>query len=107
VEPVFEAVDHLENYVVPVVPFFRKLYNGVLMANGNYTPETAIRAIEVNEADMVSFGKLFISNPDLVERIRLNASLNAWDTTGFYGGGEKGYTDYAVLSYAVGKFDNL
>jgi N-ethylmaleimide reductase len=46
----------------------------------------------------VAFGKPFISNPDLVARLRANALWNEWDKATFYGGGAKGYTDYPVLS---------
>jgi N-ethylmaleimide reductase len=48
-------------------------------------------------ADAVAFGRLFIANPDLPERFRLHASLNALDEATLYGGAEKGYTDYPVL----------
>ena len=50
-----------------------------------------------NEADLIAFGKPFISNPDLVERLKRGAPLNEWDKATFYGGGAKGYTDYPVL----------
>jgi N-ethylmaleimide reductase len=48
-------------------------------------------------ADAVAFGRLFLANPDLPQRFRLNAPLNAPDESTFYGGSEKGYTDYPVL----------
>jgi N-ethylmaleimide reductase len=48
-------------------------------------------------ADAVAFGQLYIANPDLVERFKLNAPLNEPDPASFYGGNEKGYTDYPVL----------
>ena len=48
-------------------------------------------------ADMVSFGKLFLANPDLVARFRQDAELNTPDPDTFYGGNEKGYTDYPAL----------
>jgi N-ethylmaleimide reductase len=52
----------------------------------------------VNGADLVAFGKPYIANPDLVERLRRNAPLNTPDKTTFYGGGAKGYTDYPALA---------
>jgi N-ethylmaleimide reductase len=52
-------------------------------------------------ADLIAFGKPFISNPDLVERLKKGAPLNAWDKATFYGGGAKGYTDYPTLQAAV------
>ena len=48
--------------------------------------------------DLVAFGKPFISNPDLVRRLREGAPLNPWDKSTFYGGGEKGYIDYPALA---------
>ena len=53
--------------------------------------------LEANAADLIAFGKPFISNPDLVERLKKGAPLNAWDKATFYGGGAKGYTDYPTL----------
>lgn len=67
------------------------------MLNNGYTPEMAEAAIAEGRADLISFGRPFIANPDLVRRIRENAPLNAPDPTTFYGGGEKGYTDYPTL----------
>ena len=49
------------------------------------------------KVDLVAFGKLFISNPDLVERLKADAPLNEWDQSTFYGGGREGYTDYPTL----------
>jgi len=73
-------------------------FNGPYMANCGYTYESATSAIENHEADCVSFGVLFISNPDLVERFKANAELTEPDPSTFYGGDEKGYTDYSTLS---------
>ncbi|MGR8998946.1 MAG: alkene reductase, partial [Gammaproteobacteria bacterium] len=53
--------------------------------------------IEQGLADAVAFGRLYIANPDLVERFHRHASLNTPDPTSFYGGNEKGYTDYPFL----------
>jgi len=49
---------------------------------------------------LIAFGKPFISNPDLVERLKKGAALNEWDKNTFYGGGAKGYTDYPTLGAA-------
>jgi N-ethylmaleimide reductase len=80
-----------------LLPKYRKLYNGTLVSCGNYTRESAIRAIDANEADLIAFGKLFISNPDLVERFIRDASLNEPRKDTFYHGGAKGYVDYSFL----------
>ena len=56
--------------------------------------------LAAGEADLIAFGKPFISNPDLVERLKKGAPLNEWDKATFYGGGAKGYTDYPRLEAA-------
>ena len=71
---------------------------GAWMVNNAYDGALAGKAVASGDADIVAFGKPFISNPDLVERLRQNAPLNAWDQSTFYGGGEKGYTDYPTLA---------
>ena len=76
---------------------FRKKFDGVFLSAGGYTVQGAEQAVASGLADAVAFGRLYISNPDLVERIRTGALLNAYDRTTFYGGDEKGYTDYPVL----------
>lgn len=67
------------------------------MVNNGYNRELAIEAIESGDADLVAFGKLFIANPDLVERLKNDTVFNAPDQATFYGGGAKGYTDYPAL----------
>ena len=57
--------------------------------------------LAADAADLIAFGKPFIANPDLVERLRRGAPLNAPDKATFYGGGAKGYTDYPVLDEAL------
>lgn len=78
--------------------FFRPIYNGTIMSAGGYTLETANAAIASGHVDLVAFGRLYIANPDLVERFAINAPLNIPDRNTFYGGDEKGYTDYPTLS---------
>lgn len=75
----------------------RALWNGMYMTNSNYDLETGNRAILNGEADLISFGKLFIANPDLPERFASNAPLNDPDPATFYGGDEHGYIDYPCL----------
>ncbi|MDJ0512230.1 MAG: alkene reductase [Methyloceanibacter sp.] len=72
-------------------------YSGVYMANNAYDRQMAIDAVESGEVDLVAFGSLFIANPDLVERFRKDAPLNAPDPQTFYGGDAAGYTDYPTL----------
>lgn len=83
------------------VPFaselFRPLWPKVLIAAGNYQPRTAAEAITAGRADAIAFGRLFIANPDLPDRVRLRADLNPYHRPTFYGGGAEGYVDYARL----------
>ena len=67
------------------------------MANNGYDKALANQAL-TQGVDLVAFGRPFIANPDLVQRLRADAPLNAADRTTFYGGGEKGYTDYPTLA---------
>lgn len=96
VEPL-EDVSVYKNYLTEVAPYFRKIYSGTMISCGGYTPEKAEKALQENHADLIAFGKLFISNPDLPERIKQNGPYNQWDIKTFYGGSEKGYTDYPGL----------
>ncbi len=72
----------------------RNCFAGFYMANNGYDLESGNSAIEQGHADMVAYGKLFIANPDLPERLAKNLPLNTPDQATFYGGDEKGYTDY-------------
>jgi len=70
---------------------------GAWMVNNGYDKSLAEEALKEGD-DLVAFGKPFISNPDLVRRLREGAPLNSWDKNTFYGGGEAGYTDYPALA---------
>ncbi|MTD95798.1 N-ethylmaleimide reductase [Hyphomicrobium sp. xq] len=75
----------------------RRAFNGLYMANNNYTLELAVEARAENLADLICFGRPFIANPDLVERLREGAPLATPDPSTFYAGEAKGYTDYPAL----------
>lgn len=75
----------------------RKRFPNLVILAGGYTAATAEGALQAGLADMIAFGKPFIANPDLVERIKRNAPLAVPDTATFYWGGDKGYIDYPVL----------
>ncbi|MBU3735977.1 MAG: alkene reductase [Methylobacterium sp.] len=75
----------------------RQACRGNYLANGGYDKARGNAAILSGHAEAVAFGVPFIANPDLVERFRQDAPLNAPDQKTFYGGGEKGYTDYPAL----------
>jgi N-ethylmaleimide reductase len=76
---------------------FRPLYQGNLMVNWDYDRDSGNQAIASGNADLVSYGKLFIANPDLPKRFKLDALLNQPNPDTFYGGGAEGYTDYPAL----------
>jgi N-ethylmaleimide reductase len=86
---------------VPTAPL-RKLFKNALIVNSGYTRERADNVLAGNEADLIAFGQWFLANPDLPERLRTGAPLNAPDIGSFYGGTEKGYTDYPTLSETAG-----
>ncbi len=75
----------------------RKNFNGAYIANLAYDKERGNTAITNGDADAIAFGVPFIANPDLVERYKVDAPLNEADSKSFYGGTEKGYTDYPSL----------
>jgi N-ethylmaleimide reductase len=76
----------------------RDNFDSYYMANCGYDKARAQSAIARGDADMVSFGQLFLANPDLLQRFKTDAELNTPDPDTFYGGDEKGYTDYPTLS---------
>lgn len=79
-------------------PALKQAFGGVFIANERFTTESARDAIVSGHADAVAWGKAAIANPDLVERLRINAPLNPPDSETFYGAGPKGYTDYSFIS---------
>jgi N-ethylmaleimide reductase len=84
-----------------ITPHLRKAFRGALIANGGYDAEKALAALRANEADLIAFGITFLANPDLPERIRRGAPLNAPDFATLYTPGPKGYIDYPALAAMV------
>jgi N-ethylmaleimide reductase len=78
----------------------RQIFNGAYIANGGYDRARAIAAVDADQADFIAFGKLFISNPDLPERLRRDGPYNAPRPDSFYAGGAEGYDDYPALAAA-------
>lgn len=76
----------------------RELYTGNLIRNNGYDFASAQEAVKSAAADAIAFGRLLLANPDLVERFRRGAPLNAPDYETFYSGEEQGYTDYPFLA---------
>jgi 2,4-dienoyl-CoA reductase-like NADH-dependent reductase (Old Yellow Enzyme family) len=79
-------------------PALKRAFGGVYIANQGQTLASANQVLAAGEADAVAWGKLFIANPDLPRRLQTGAVLNPPDTTTFYGGTAKGYTDYPTLA---------
>ena len=77
-----------------------RCFRGGWMVNNGYGPDDAPQALSNGEADLIAFGRPFISNPDLVRRLRDHAPLNEPNPATFYGGGAEGYTDYPTLDSA-------
>ena len=89
-------VDH--QGVPSAAVLFRPLWPGVLITAGNFRADTAAAMVAEGHADAIAFGRFFISNPDLPERIRRGADFTPYNRKTFYGGGAEGYTDYAPLA---------
>ena len=81
----------------------RGKYRGTLMLAGGFDRNSAEAWLQKGRADIIAFGRKFLANPDLPRRLRERAPLNADDTTTYYGGGAKGYTDYPTLEQERGE----
>jgi N-ethylmaleimide reductase len=82
---------------------FRNAYKGTLVIAGSLTQETAEELVKSGIADLVGFGRPFISNPDLVDRFRNKWLLTPFDHATFYGGGDEGYIDYSRYQQSADK----
>jgi N-ethylmaleimide reductase len=98
---IVEPLGALPEGTPPLGPDLKEAFAGPLMVNGGYTRPLAEAALARGEADLVSFGASFLANPDLPLRLARNAPLNAPDLATFYGGTERGYTDYPALDDAL------
>jgi N-ethylmaleimide reductase len=87
-----------QDSVPHVAPAIRKAYSGTIVVNGGLTKETGEEVLAKNLADLICFGTPFISNPDLVERLKENLPLEPANQALFYTGGPKGYIDYPTAS---------
>ena len=85
----------------------RGLWNGPYIVNGNYDSSRAMKVIADGRADFVSFGKLFLANPDLPLRFVRHAPLNEADRGSFYGGGDHGYIDYPFFEQPLAALERL
>ena len=89
--------DELYENALNNADLFRPVFDAPLISAAAYSPASAAQAIEKQSANAIAFGRLFIANPDLVERIEADRPLNQFDRATFYGGGEHGYTDYKTF----------
>jgi 2,4-dienoyl-CoA reductase-like NADH-dependent reductase (Old Yellow Enzyme family) len=81
----------------PASPSMRQVYSGKIILNSDYDGISAQAKLDEGVADAISFGRPYIANPDLPERIRENAALNEWNVKTFYSQGPEGYVDYPSL----------
>ncbi len=93
----FNDVSDIPYAETEIAKRYRPMYDGTIMINAGFDQESGNKVIEEGNADLVAFAKMYISNPDLVERFRGNSDLAEWDEDTFYTPGTKGYTDYPKL----------
>lgn len=106
VNPAITALEHKaapEPRALRLVELLRERYRGVLMLAGGFDRDSAEEWLEQGRADVIAFGRKFIANPDLPERLRVRAPLTDDDRTTYYGGGARGYTDYPSLAQQRGE----
>jgi len=84
--------------VAPVHPHIRRAFKGPLVLNSDYTQARGQAALDAGEADAITFGRPFLANPDLVERLRRSAPLNPDVMATWYSQGPEGYIDYPALA---------
>ena len=93
----FNDVSDVPHAVEAIAKRYRPIYRGNLMINTSFDRDSGNQVIAEGDADLVAFGKPYISNPDLVERFETDAKLAEWDTDTFYTPGKEGYLDYPKL----------
>lgn len=84
---------------------FRPMFKGTLIAANDYTLERAEKTLAEGSADLIAFGRLFLANPDLVQRFRMRTPLNTPNPETFYSQGDEGYIDYPTLPGHPAQFD--
>ncbi|AHM63414.1 N-ethylmaleimide reductase [Flammeovirgaceae bacterium 311] len=98
----FTDVSELPHAEPNIAIHYRPLYKGTLIINGSFDEDKGNAVIKAGDADLVAYGKLFISNPDLPLRFEQGAPLAEWDQKTFYSTGEEGYIDYPLLEEVEG-----
>ena len=97
IEPAGASSYAVDDVNVSATAHLKSLFKGTVITARGYTFESGSEVVARGAADLVAFGQLFLANPDLPERFRLNAPLNEPDPKTFYGGDERGYIDYPAL----------
>jgi 2,4-dienoyl-CoA reductase-like NADH-dependent reductase (Old Yellow Enzyme family) len=90
-----------EAQMAQILAVLRPHFDGPIIANAGLTPAAAEALLATGQADLVAFGRQYVANPDLVARIAQDGPYNTPDVTTFYGGDERGYTDYPALNSAL------
>jgi N-ethylmaleimide reductase len=102
IEPRIKGTELIDRGQEPIATqHLRPRFKGTIIAAGGFTRHSAETILESGDADLVAFGRLFISNPDLPERFRIGAPLSDYDRSTFYGGDKQGYTDYGFYNEAM------
>jgi N-ethylmaleimide reductase len=98
-----EQGDEPDERALRLAGIFREQFQGPLMFAGGFDQNSAEDWLAQGRADLIAFGRKFIANPDLPQRFRERAPLNADDRSTYYGGGARGYTDYLSLAQERGE----
>jgi N-ethylmaleimide reductase len=100
IEPRVKGVQTIAEGQAPVASaFLRKIFKGVIIAAGGFNKAGAIEILKSGDADLVAFGRLFTSNPDLPERLRKDLPLTPYHREAFWGGDERWYSDFRAYSH--------
>ena len=94
----FNDVSDIPYAETEIAKRYRPIYKGTLIINSNFDQQSGNAVLEEGNADLVAFGKPYVSNPDLVERFEQNIALTEWDQDTFYTPGKEGYLDYPIKS---------
>ena len=99
IEPRVKGVETISEGQEPVASaFLRKIFKGAIIAAGGFNKAGAVKILKNGDADLVAFGRLFTSNPDLPERLRKDLPLTPYHREAFWGGDERWYSDFQAYS---------
>ena len=99
VEPRIKGIELIREGEAPLAAqHLRPIFHGPIIAAGGFDAQSADAIVAAGDADLVAFGRQFISNPDLPERLKRQLPLARYDRSTFYGGNQHGYTDYPAYA---------